>query len=218
MVPSARALPTLRRLPAPVAGDSVRASHPPVRALDRVVVIGTSGSGKTTFARRLAATLDAGCVELDELFWGPEWRPKPEAEFLRLSADAAARERWVVDGNYRVARPLLWTRATAIVWLDYGFGTALLRTLRRTLRRALTRQALWHGNRESLRRSFLSRESILLWVITTHARRKREFASLRGGDAFAHADWIVFRRPADADTFLASVAATTGAPVERAGS
>ena len=217
MLPSVRALPMLRRRPTPDPADVKPANLPAVRALDRVVVIGTSGSGKTTFARRLAATLDTRCVELDELFWGPDWRPKPEAEFLRLSADAAAHERWVVDGNYKVARPFLWPRATAIVWLDYGFGTALARTLRRTLRRALTRQALWHGNRESLRRSFLSRESILLWVITTHGRRKREFASLRSGDAFAHADWIVFRRPADADAFLASVTATTGKPIERAG-
>lgn len=52
----------------------------------RVVVVGTSAAGKTTFARGLAAALGVSCVELDELNWSSDWREKPRADFLRRTA------------------------------------------------------------------------------------------------------------------------------------
>ena len=171
----------------------------------RIVVVGSSCCGKTVFARRLAQILGYPCVELDELFWGPQWTPKPDAEFRRLVQAAAAAPRWVADGNYGRVRDVLWSRATTIVWLNYGFPRVLLRALRRTLGRLLTRDPLWHGNRESLRRAFLSRESILLWVISTFDRRRKEFAGLWASGKYPHLSWIELRRPADAEPYLRSL-------------
>lgn len=174
-------------------------------ALTRVLVIGSSCAGKSSFARALAQSSGLPHVELDQLFWGPNWTAKPTREFRALAEAAAAGERWVVDGNYSAVRDILWPRATAVIWLNYGFGVVLWRALRRTVARNITRQALWHGNRESFKRSFLSRESILVWVATTFRKRQRQFAALRASGAFTHLTWIEFDRPAQARQFLRSV-------------
>ncbi|MFA9491306.1 MAG: hypothetical protein ACERK1_08780 [Anaerolineales bacterium] len=68
--------------------------------MDRVVVIGTSCSGKSTFAHRLAEIIDAPWYELDRLHWLPGWEPRPLDEFRRLVAEKVSRDRWVIDGNY----------------------------------------------------------------------------------------------------------------------
>ena len=175
--------------------------------LERVLVVGTSGSGKTTFARRLAAELDQPHVELDFLYWGPHWQARPSAEFRDLVSDALGGPRWIVDGNYGVIRDLVWPRATLVVWLNYGVGTIFARLLPRTLRRALAREELWHGNREGLRRSFFSRESILVWAASTFRRRRRAFAALRKSSEFPALVWVEFRAPREAERFLRDLAA-----------
>ena len=169
------------------------------------MVVGTSGCGKTVLARRLAQSLGQACVELDELYWGPQWTPKPDAEFRRLVEAAASGPRWVADGNYGRVRDLLWPRATTIVWLNYSFPRVLLRALRRTLGRMITREPLWHGNKESVRLSFFSRKSILLWVISTFQRRRDELADLRASGKYPHLSWIELRRPVDAESYLRSM-------------
>ena len=176
------------------------------QALERVVVVGTSCCGKSVFSRELAQSLGYALVELDELFWGPNWTPKPESEFRRLTATAASAPRWVAEGNYGRVRDVLWPRATTIVWLNYGFFTVLFRAVRRTLSRNITKEELWHGNRESFVRSFFSRESILIWVISTFHRRRRELQVLRVSGKYPHLSWIEFRRPCEAARYRASVA------------
>lgn len=158
-------------------------------AAERVVVIGSSCAGKSSFARALAEARGCAYVELDELYWGPDWTPKPPAEFLRLVQQAAAGEAWVAAGNYRLAREPLWARATTVVWLDLDLPPVFWRGLRRTLARALGGEVLFHGNRESLRRSFFSRESILWWILSTHGRRRREFEALRAAGVYSHLRW-----------------------------
>lgn len=176
-------------------------------ALARVVVVGCSGSGKTTFARQLAQRLGAPHIELDALHWLPNWVPRPTDEFQALVAQAVSQEQWVTDGNYRAVRDLVWSRATAVVWLNYTFPTVFGRVLRRTLRRTLTHEELYMGNHESLRRSFLSRDSILWWVITTFRRRRRQYRALFDPTAAVSYVRIEFRRPSEARGFLGALAA-----------
>ena len=80
----------------------------------------------------------------------------------------------------------------------------LWRVFARTVRRIVTGQVLWQGNRESIRRSFFSRESILLWVLTAYHRRQRELGQLRRTGAFPHLAWIEVRDPAEARAIVTS--------------
>lgn len=130
----------------------------------RVLVVGVTGSGKTTVARAIANDLGLPHVELDELFWGPEWVPNPDERFVRAVESALAGDEWVACGNYHARlSELTWRRADLVVWLDLPKIVSLFQLVRRTLTRIARRQALWHGNKETLRNVFFSRESLLAW-------------------------------------------------------
>lgn len=180
----------------------------------RAIVIGTSGTGKTTFARQLARRIGAPHTELDALYWGPNWTPRPTEAFLSAVGQATAGDRWVLDGNYSAARDLIWPRATHIVWLNYGRVRVFMQVLRRTLRRGIVRELLWAGNRESLRKAFFSRDSILLWSLQTFDKNRRRYAALVGSDAWPQAQWVVLRSPEEGTRWLAEQAAAPHAPGE----
>ena len=148
---------------------------------DRVNLVGSSGSGKSTLGRALAQALDQPVVEIDDLFWGPNWTPTPDETFMpRLSA-ALAGPRWVLDGNYDRTRALKWARATLVIWIDPPYPRVLWQVFLRTLKRSLGNVRLWrHGNRESLRRAFLSKDSILLWSFQNLGRIRRRYAEALG--------------------------------------
>lgn len=177
----------------------------PLPANPRIVVIGTSAAGKTTLAHALACSLAIPMIELDELFWSAGWQPKRPDDFVELVARAAADDAWVAAGNYGGARQALWPRANVIVWLNYSLPVVFWRGLVRTLRRCWTGEVLWHGNTESFRRTFLSRESILLWILATHGRRTRELRELQQDPRYAEIRWLEFRRPADASAWARQV-------------
>ena len=131
--------------------------------MQRIIVIGTSCSGKTQLARRLAAKLDMPHVELDQIYWLPEWEQRSKEEFRVLVKEAVTAERWVVDGNFSSVRDITWSRSTHAIWLNYSFPVVFYRALYRTVSRAITKEELFSGNRESFRQSFLCRDYILWW-------------------------------------------------------
>lgn len=180
--------------------------------MKRIAVVGTTGSGKTTLARGIARTLGVPHVELDALQWGPDWTPAETATFRADVAAALAGESWVVDGNYAAVRDLVWSRADTVVWLDYSAGTVLWRLLVRTLRRGLRQEVLWNGNRERLWFHFTSRDSILLWMLQTHWRRRREYGELLARPEHAHLEAHRLLSPAEAERWLARLARAEAHP------
>jgi adenylate kinase family enzyme len=143
----------------------------------RVVVFGTTGSGKSWLAEKLAKRHGLRVIELDTLFWGRDWQPAP-LELFRHRVEREIRDGdWIVVGNYGQVRDLTWRAADTLIWLDLPFPLVMWRLLRRTIGRVFSRQELWGtGNRETFRNAFLSRHSILLWAIKTHARNRQRFA------------------------------------------
>ena len=168
----------------------------------RIVIVGTSGSGKTTFAKQLAAILDYPRIELDNLYWKENWTPTDRAIFAEKVKSAIAREHWVLDGNYSYVREMIWARADMVIWLNYGFFTTLWRVVSRTIRRSLTREVLWQGNRESLLLSFFSRESIILWMLKTYWKRRREYPAYFRDPENRHLQVKILTKPHEADQLL----------------
>jgi adenylate kinase family enzyme len=172
----------------------------------RVSVVGSSGSGKTTFARRLAAKLGVPHVELDAFHWEAGWIEANNDVFRARVEAATAGDGWVADGNYARARDIVLARAETVVWLDLPLRTCLVRILRRTARRARTGEELWSGNRESWR-LHVSRDSLVWWTITNHRRKRRDYEARFFGPnrEFRHLQVHRFRSAAEAEAWLASL-------------
>ncbi len=121
-------------------------------------------------ARALASLLGLPHVELDTLFRGAGWVPRPE--FAADVAAMVAGGRWVTEYQYAAVQPSLLRRAEVVVWLDHPFPVVAARLLRRSLLRALSRQRFHNGN--------IERPSS--WVRASHPLRvvfSREFAAIR---------------------------------------
>lgn len=174
--------------------------------MERINVVGTSCSGKTTLALDVARRLGLAYVELDALFWGPGWEPVGSELFHSRVADAVRGETWVIDGAYTSSRvgPLIWQRADTIVWLDYPMPLVLGRWARRTVARIRSQEEFWPGtgNRESLTNA-LRRGGLLWWILRTHHGRRRRIVARIA--ALPHLALVRLRSPADADRWLASL-------------
>ena len=173
----------------------------------RLVVIGVSGSGKTTLARQIAQTLDLPQVELDTLYWEANWQAASRPVFRGRVQKATAGDAWVVDGNYSQGRDIVWSRTTHLAWLDYGLATVMGRVLWRTACRLLSQQELWNGNRERFRTSFFSRESVILWALTTYRRRRRQIPQQLALPEHSHLAVVHLRSPRETRSWLEALAA-----------
>ena len=174
--------------------------------LARVAVVGTSCTGKTTLARSLSEKLGVPHVELDALYWGPDWTPVPAESFRSAVEEAVAGPCWVIDGNYSRVRDVVWGHATDLIWLDYSFPLVFTRAWVRTLRRIATREPLFAGNRETL--ALADPEWIPWWVLRTYGRRRREYPPLFARPEFAHLRVRTLTRPAQAEDLLQECASS----------
>lgn len=192
-------------------------SHPPIIPLanmTRVTVVGTSCAGKSTLAKAISQTLNVPHIELDALYFGPNWQERPTVEFRKLVDEATAGPAWVCDGNYKVVRDIVWPRATAIIWLDYRFPVIFRRAISRTFSRCFCGTAVCGENRESFFKAFCTRDSILLWVLKSHWGRSRHFREELSDPDFAHLCVAHLKSPAVTRQFLKKLTRDAGeAPV-----
>ena len=84
----------------------------------RIIVLGCSGAGKSTFARMAGGALNLPVYHLDQLFWQPNWVEGEEETFLPKVERITAQEHWIVDGGYSQTWPYSFPRADAVVLLD----------------------------------------------------------------------------------------------------
>ena len=172
----------------------------------RVCVHGIAGAGKTTLAARLADARGCARLELDGLYHQAGWRPIEEATLRAEVGAFVAGDAWVVDGNYRAVRDLLWARATAIVVLDPPRRVVMARVGRRTFARLLTRRKLWNGNRERWR-DLLSRSperNIVRWAWRGHALYHGPLADEARRSA-PHTRVVTVRSRADLEALVGAV-------------
>jgi adenylate kinase family enzyme len=183
--------------------DAIAPGDPlPRRRPSRVVVVGTTGSGKTTFAREVAAVIGGTHTELDSLYWEPGWQEAQLEDFRARATAAVATASWAIDGNYRQVADIVWSSADTLVWLDYPMPLIMRRLFVRSFRRGWTKQQLWNGNQERLATQFFSRDSLFVWAWKSHWRRRREYPKHLALPLFAHLAVHRLRRPHQAQRWL----------------
>jgi adenylate kinase family enzyme len=158
----------------PVLDATTALPRPP----DRIVVAGTSGSGKTTVARKISQLLDIPHVDIDGLFHGPGWTARPS--FLSEVEAFTSAPQWVTEWQYSSARTMLAQRADLFVWLDLSRTRVMQQLIWRTVRRRVQRVELWNGNYEPpLRAFFTDPDHIVRWGWRTYPRNRFQVAAMR---------------------------------------
>ena len=173
--------------------------------MQRVSVVGSSGSGKTWVADQLGARLGVRHVELDAVFWQPGWTELPTEQLRQQVAAVLATDSWVIDGNYtsRLGTMVL-DAADTVVWLDPPRRQLMAAVVLRTLDRGLRRRELWNGNRESIRNvaRWKPEENIIRWAWVNHSGVRSRYEKLMENPAYAHIAWIRLRSRRAINTWL----------------
>ncbi len=144
----------------------------------RIVIVGVTGSGKTTLAKMLSEKLRLDFSDLDELCWLPGWQERPLDEFRRLTNETTQKPAWIISGNGGRVRDVYWPRADTLVWIDYSFSQVFWQLLNRSIRRIINKQVVCNGNTESWQRFFNPKNSIIIWFLKNFYRKKKNFSDL----------------------------------------
>ncbi len=144
----------------------------------KVVVVGTSSSGKTTLGSIISKIIKCPHKDLDDVYWLPNWTKRSDLEAEKMLSGFVLNPSWVITGNYSsVSEKHVWPNADLIVWLDYPFAMILKRALKRSFRRITKKISVCQGNYETWR-LFFSRYSIIWWILKTYHRRKKKYGEL----------------------------------------
>lgn len=136
--------------------------------------------------------------ELDAIFWQPNWTESSAEEFRARVEPIVATEGWVIDGSYQSKiGDLVLRNADVVVWLDLPMRIWLPRLVRRTLSRAIRGEELWAGNRESVRLTFLSRDSLIPFTVRHYRGRRKRYPQ-----RFAQYDLVRLRSAKETERFL----------------
>ncbi|MGA8016271.1 MAG: AAA family ATPase [Candidatus Dormiibacterota bacterium] len=176
--------------------------------MQRVSVIGSSGAGKSSVARALAARLGAVHIELDAIFHQAGWTGLPVEEFQPRVARLLEARGWVVDGNYAAVLDLIWARADTVIWLDPPRHVVMRRLILRTIGRLVFRRRLWNGNRERWTNlvSWDPTKSVIAWAWTQHVAQRQRYAAASADPAWSHLHFIRLPSSHDVRALLARVA------------
>jgi adenylate kinase family enzyme len=173
--------------------------------LRKVNIVGTTGAGKTFLAKRMSEILALDYLEIDQIFWGPNWAKPTNRDFYdRLKLELEKSKGFILDGNYTKTTSLKWAHSETIIWVHPGYFSNLGQLVIRTILRVATRKELWRntGNRESIYAHLFTKDSIFYWFYKTHKGNELKFASDMRAEQWRHLQFIELKSNAEIKKFL----------------
>jgi adenylate kinase family enzyme len=167
--------------------------------MQKILVIGSGGAGKTTFAKRLSSILGIEVVHLDALYWNPGWVETPKAEWNRTIESLIERDSWIMDGNYSGTLDLRTKACDTVIFLDMATCICLYRVIKRALKyRNRNRPDMGAGCLEKLDMTFI------LWIWNYRKRTRPKIIKLiQENCSGKRVIWL--QSNADVERFIAEV-------------
>lgn len=163
--------------------------------MKRVMIVGCSGSGKSTMAVELGKITGLPVQHLDLIHWKPRWIEREKTEKSSLIHNIESQDEWIIEGNYSATFPNRTARADVLIWLDLPLGLRVVRILKRHYQfRGKTRPDMPDNCPERLERNYIK------WVLFKANNTRSEIAQAIV-DA-PHLDARHIRTARGADTFL----------------
>ena len=168
----------------------------------KIIITGTTCTGKTTLGRKISHQWSLFQVDLDEYYFLPNWIEKEKSVFVKDVLKAIEdKNAWVISGSYQsILKDTVWKQVETIVWLDYPLHVVLRRYFIRTYRRVFYKEKCCGETYETLGRTF-SKNSLFLWIFKSYWKRKERMNKWMNDD-FSEKEWIVLNHPRKATKLL----------------
>jgi adenylate kinase family enzyme len=168
--------------------------------MKKILICGGSCSGKSTFGSVLSSKLKIHSYDLDEIYWLPEWKINPSNIFNEKINHITKNKEWIVSGNYFSRQNTIIQNCDTVIFLKIGFVTRFYRALIRGIFRSINNTPICNGNYETLKQNFLSKDSLLLYIIKTNKRLDKEIENLKL--KYKDKNWIVLSSTKEINKFL----------------
>ena len=176
--------------------------------LSRVIIIGPRASGKSTFSSKLAGSLNLAHIEFDTINRKKDGSPPTDSDYQSALTELVQQPRWIVDGDYlegidRLALPIVWPLASALIWLDLPFLVTMRRLVTRSRRRVIHKEEMWGGMQDKA-------SSLLKRVASGNAVRaywsaKRAYPALFKRAEYSHLTFLHPTTQVEVDQLLSSL-------------
>lgn len=167
--------------------------------MQRIMILGCCGAGKSTFSKKLHDILGLELIHLDQYYWKPNWTETPKTEWESIVSDLAAKPSWIIDGNYGGTIDIRIQKADTIIYLDYPTTKCLYRVCSRIFKHyGQTRPDMSEGCPERFDLDFLHYVASFNFV-----KRKGILSKMQKVNK--HKNCLVLQNDKEADEFLETI-------------
>ncbi len=166
--------------------------------MERVLIIGCGGAGKSTLARQLGDRTGLPVVHLDKLFWKPGWVESGREEIDEIIRREMEKDRWIMDGNYNRTLQRRLGYCDTVIYLDFSRFACLIGVLKRVITtHGTVRPDMGEGCPERFDLDFLK------WVWNFNKSKRSQYYAML--NALKDKQVIILKSRREVKSFLANL-------------